>query len=157
MVEKIGNLKPGMENISVVVRVLQVSEPKDIQTKNGPRTISEIMVGDETGRAKLTVWGKQDEALKEGSIVKIDNVWTTAFRGQVQLNAGSKSTFSESDEQIPEASEIPETVPEAPQDYSPPRRNFNRGGRRFGGGGYRQGGFNNYGGRRGRGEEEEEE
>ncbi len=157
MVEKIGNLKPGMENISVVVRVLQVSEPKDIQTKNGPRTISEVMVGDETGRAKLTVWGKQDETLKEGSIVKIDNVWTTAFRGQVQLNAGSKSTFSESDEQIPDVSDIPETVPEAPQDYSPPRRNFNRGGRRFGSGGYRQGGFNNYGGRRGRGEEEEDE
>ncbi|MUN29264.1 single-stranded DNA-binding protein [Sulfuracidifex metallicus] len=154
MVEKIGNLKPGMESISIVVRVLQVSEPKDIQTKNGPRTISEVMVGDETGRAKLTIWGKQEEPLKEGSVVKIDNVWTTAFRGQVQLNAGSKSTFSESDEEIPEESEIPETIPEAPQDYAPPRRNFNRGGgRRFGG--YRQGGYNNYGGRR-RNEGEEE-
>ncbi len=158
MVEKIGNLKPGMENISVVVRVLQVSEPKDIQTKNGPRTISEIMVGDDTGRAKLTVWGKQDDTLKEGAVLKIDNVWTTAFRGQVQLNAGSKSTFTESGEELPEASEIPETVPEAPQDYSPPRRSFNRGGGRRYSGGYGRGGFNNYGGgRRGRSQEEEEE
>ncbi len=57
MGEKVGNLKPNMESVDVTVRVLEASEARQIQTKNGVRTISEAIVGDETGRVKLTLWG----------------------------------------------------------------------------------------------------
>lgn len=143
MDEKIGNLKPGMENISVTVRVLKAEEQKVISTRNGERTISEAIVGDDTGRTKLTLWGEQAGKLQEGAVVKIDNAWTSAFKGQVQLNAGNRSKITEaSDSEVPEEASIPETVPSAPEDYRPPRRNFYRGGRgqRYGEqrGGYRQ-------------------
>ncbi|EZQ10792.1 single-stranded DNA-binding protein [Candidatus Acidianus copahuensis] len=141
MDEKIGNLKAGIENVNVTARILQVGDERSIQTRNGPRTIREIMVGDETGRVKLTVWGSREEELKEGQVIKIENGWTTAFKGQVQLNAGSKSKISEvEDGQIPEADEIPENIP---TDNSPPPRRSFRG---RGGGGFR--------GRRPRDEEE---
>ncbi|MEL9969879.1 MAG: single-stranded DNA-binding protein [Metallosphaera sp.] len=139
MDEKIGNLKGGMENINVTARVLEVGEQKVVQTKNGPRTIREVMVGDDTGRVKLTLWGNQADEVKEGQIIKVENAWTTVFKGQVQLNAGSRSKITESaEESIPEADQVPEN---SPTDDSPPRRSFRgRGGRR----GY--GGHSNYGG-----------
>jgi replication factor A1 len=126
MEEKIGNLKGGMENVNVTGRVLQVGEQKVVKTRNGQRTIREVMIGDETGRIKLTLWGNQGDKIKEGQVIKVENGWTTVFKGQVQLNAGSRSKISESQEEVPEADQIPENTP---TDNSPPRRNF-RGGRR---------------------------
>ncbi|QKR00494.1 single-stranded DNA-binding protein [Metallosphaera tengchongensis] len=152
MSEKIGNLKGGMENINVTARVLEVGEQKVVQTKNGPRTIREVMVGDDTGRVKLTLWGNQGDEVKEGQIIKVENAWTTVFKGQVQLNAGSRSKISETaEESIPEADQIPES---SPTDDSPPRRGGfrGRGRRNFGGGGY-----GNYGGYRRRPREDGEE
>ncbi|EHP70681.1 MAG: single-stranded DNA-binding protein [Metallosphaera yellowstonensis] len=155
MEEKIGNLKGGMENIEVTARVLEVGEQKVVQTKNGPRTIREVMVGDDTGRVKLTLWGSQGDTVKEGQVIKVENAWTTVFKGQVQLNAGSRSKISEASEaSVPEADQVPET---SPTDDSPPqRRGFRgRGRRNYGGGGY-----GNFGGgyrRRPREEGEEEE
>ncbi|AWR96673.1 single-stranded DNA-binding protein [Acidianus sulfidivorans JP7] len=146
MEQKIGNLKAGMESVNVSGRVLQVGEQKVVQTRNGQRTIREVILGDDTGRVKLTLWGNQGDNIKEGQVIKVENGWTTAFKGQVQLNAGSKSKISEGEEEgIPQADEIPETMPE---DHSPqPRRNFRRGGFRGGRNQYRrrpQG--SNYGG-----------
>ncbi|MEM4147195.1 MAG: single-stranded DNA-binding protein, partial [Metallosphaera sp.] len=79
------------------------------------------------------------DEVKEGQIIKVENAWTTVFKGQVQLNAGSRSKITESaEESIPEADQVPEN---SPTDDSPPRRSFRgRGGRR----GY--GGHSNYGG-----------
>ncbi|BBD72916.1 single-stranded DNA-binding protein [Sulfodiicoccus acidiphilus] len=143
MEEKVSNLKPGMENIAVKGRVLEAGEQRVINTKNGPRTLSEAVIGDETGRVKVTLWGNHAGSIKEGQVVRIENAWTTAFRGQIQVNAGSRTKITEAgDNEAPEASEIPEDMPTAPEDYRPPQRN-----RRFGGGGRR---FS----RGGRGEEE---
>ncbi|BDB98909.1 MAG: OB-fold nucleic acid binding domain-containing protein [Saccharolobus sp.] len=147
MEEKIGNLKPNMENVSVTVRVLEASDSRQIQTKNGLRTISEAIVGDETGRVKLTLWGKHAGSIKEGQVIKIENAWTTAFKGQVQLNAGSKTKISEvSEDGFPDSSQIPETTPTAPQQMRGGGRGY-KGGRRYG----------RRGGRRQESEEGEEE
>ncbi|TRN02065.1 single-stranded DNA-binding protein [Sulfolobus sp. E1] len=143
MEEKVGNLKPNMESVDLTVRVLEATDARQIQTKNGTRTISEAIVGDDTGRVKLTLWGKHAGSIKEGQVVKIENAWTTAFKGKVQLNAGSKTKISEvSEDGFPESSQIPENTPSAPQQI--------RGGRGFRGG-------RRYGRRGGRREEEGEE
>lgn len=81
MEEKVGNLKPNMESVDLTVRVLEATDARQIQTKNGTRTISEAIVGDDTGRVKLTLWGKHAGSIKEGQVVKIENAWTTAFKG----------------------------------------------------------------------------
>ncbi|MCQ4345585.1 MAG: OB-fold nucleic acid binding domain-containing protein, partial [Sulfolobaceae archaeon] len=105
--EKVGNLKPNQENVNVTVRVLETSEPRTIQTKNGPRTISEAVVGDETGRVKLTLWGNLAGKVKDGMVVKIENAWTSVYKGKVQLNAGNRSKINEAnDGEVPPADQI---------------------------------------------------
>jgi replication factor A1 len=120
---KISELKPGMNNVNVKVRVLEAEEPRVINTRKGPRTISEAVVGDETGRTRLTLWGHAAGSLKQGEAVEIHGAWTTAYRGQVVLNVGGKSNIEHvADEEVPAAEDVPEETPRAPEGYRPPRR-----------------------------------
>ncbi len=126
----IKNLKPSTENVHVLVRVIKVEPPKVIQTKKGPRTISEAVVGDESGRVKTTLWGKAAGSLKEGAAVEITGAWVTSFRGEVQLNVGGQSSIKPvSEGSVPTSDNIPEESPKAPppppsrgRGFSGPRR-----------------------------------
>ncbi|MEM0020967.1 MAG: OB-fold nucleic acid binding domain-containing protein [Fervidicoccaceae archaeon] len=134
--KKVMELKQGESSITIKGRVLEANEPKTIETKKGTRTISEAVLGDETGRVKMTLWGDKAGSIEEGQAVKITNAWTTGYRGKVQLNVGASSEITQiGDEEVPNAEEIPESEPAAPMEER--RGGFDRrGGRRD----YRQGG-----------------
>ncbi len=135
--KRIIDLKSGEENVHVTGRVLETTPPRVIQTRRGPRTISNAIIGDESGRVQVTLWGSKAGSLEEGKVVDIKGAWTTSYRGKVQLNIGRSTNVEEvSDEEAPQPEEIPEDQPTAP--YTPSRRQgFSRGRRRY----YRQGGF----------------
>lgn len=119
---KVSDLKEGMDGVSVRVRVLEVGEEKVVNTRRGPRTISEALVGDETGRVKLTLWGRHAGTLREGEAVEIRGGWTSSYRGEVQLNVGARGEIERiPDEEVPEASEIPEKRPKAQSRWRPRR------------------------------------
>jgi replication factor A1 len=129
--KKIIDLKPGEEHVHVSGRVLESSEPHQIQTRRGIRTISNAVIGDETGRVQATLWGSKAGTLEEGKVVDIKGAWTTAYRGKVQLNIGKSTEITEKeDTEAPAAEEIPEAEPTAPEDYRPPRRQGFRSQRR---------------------------
>ena len=127
---KVMDLKPEMRNVNIVVRVIEAHEPKVINTRAGQRTISEAVVGDETGRVKLTLWGRAAGSVKEGDAVEIKGAWTTTFRGDVQLNIGGRDNVKVvGSDEVPEAEEIPEDSPKAPEGYRRFRRPYaSRGG-----------------------------
>jgi len=134
---KVMDLKPNMNNVSLVARVIKVEQPKTINTRSGIRTISEVVVGDDSGKVKLTLWGKAIAGkVKEGDVVEIKNAWTTVFKGSVQLNVGGEGNIVESQSgEVPEVDSIPDNYPKAPEGFKPefrgarrPRRPFRRGG-----------------------------
>jgi len=131
---KIKELKPGMENISVIVRVLESYGVRAIRTRAGDRTIGEYLVGDETGRVKLIAWGSKAAALAMGDVVEVKGAWVSVFRGEVQLNIGRSSSIERlPEEAVVSSEEIPDETPEAPPQNITPRRSFGaprRGGRR---------------------------
>ncbi|ABM80679.1 OB-fold nucleic acid binding domain-containing protein [Hyperthermus butylicus] len=111
---KISELKPGMDNVTVRVRVLEAEAPRVIETRRGPRTISEAVVGDETGRVKLTLWGRAAGTLSEGEAVEIQGAWTTNYRGNVVLNVGGRGGIRRLDDsEAPQPEEVPEETPKA--------------------------------------------
>ncbi|MEZ0290243.1 MAG: OB-fold nucleic acid binding domain-containing protein [Sulfolobales archaeon] len=125
---KISELRENMNNVSVIARVISTTKPRVIQTKKGARTISEAIIGDETGRVKLTLWGPRAGSVKEEDVIKIDNAWTTSYRGEVQLNAGSRSVINVVEiENFPTADQVPNNTPQA---YT--RESRERGYRGFG-------------------------
>ncbi|MGC9011850.1 OB-fold nucleic acid binding domain-containing protein [Thermogladius sp.] len=115
------DLKPGMEHVKIKGRVLEAGPPKVIQTKKGPRTISNAVIGDSTGRVETTLWGEKAGTIKEGQAVEITGAWTTSFRGKVQLNVGRSSEIKEvSDAEVPQPSEVPADSPTAPEEERRP-------------------------------------
>ncbi len=121
---KVGDLKPEMNGVNLVARVISVEPSKTINTRSGLRTITEAVVGDETGKVKLTMWGRAlSNKLKEGDSIEIKNAWTTVFKGMVQLNVGGEENIKVgSEEALPEPEQIPEKYPQAPESYRPERR-----------------------------------
>lgn len=127
---KIGDLKPAMNGVSLVARVVSVEPSRTINTRSGLRTITEAVIGDETGRVKLTMWGRTlADKLREGDSIEVKSAWTTVFRGVVQLNVGGEENVKVGSEgSLPRPEEIPEKYPQAPESYRPERRG---GQRRF--------------------------
>ena len=130
---KVMDLKPGMERVSVLVRVIDPGEVKRITTKAGERTIREAVVGDNSGRVKLVMWGKSIKTLSQGDVVEVSGAWTTVFRGKLQLNVGGPENVKvvEDTGQVPTTDEIPEEEPKA--EGQAPRRLRPRGFQRRGG------------------------
>ncbi len=127
--KKVSELRPGDNSVNVKVRVIEAGEPRVVETRKGPRTLSEATVGDETGRVTLTLWGDHAGKLSEGQVVELQNAFTTVYRGKVQLNLGNLGSIAEAeDSDVVPADQIPEDVPEAPEDYRPPRRRRSYGG-----------------------------
>lgn len=128
-VVRVIDLREGMDGVNVRVRVLEAREAKVIETRNGPRTISEALVGDDSGRVRLTLWGKLAGSIKKGDVIEIRGGWTTVYRGQVQLNVGAKGSIAKLDDNaVVGEDEIPEDTPKPKTQYTrregarPPRR-----------------------------------
>ena len=118
--KKIIELKDGLYNVETTVRILDISEPKIVNTKKGEAILREVTIGDETGRTKLTLWGEIGGELRIGGVFRISGVWTTTYKNRINLNAGSKTRFEEVDDQsFPSEDEIPEQSPYVFNDLEP--------------------------------------
>ncbi|MEM0065777.1 MAG: OB-fold nucleic acid binding domain-containing protein [Sulfolobales archaeon] len=124
---KVSELKPGMEKVSILVRVIDPGEIRKITTRAGERTIREATVGDESGRVKLVMWGRSIKSLTRGDVVEVSGAWTTVFKGKVQLNVGGSENVKvvEDSGELPSAEDIPEEEPKAEGEV--PRRPRHRG------------------------------
>jgi replication factor A1 len=121
------DLKAGEEGIHITGRVIETTPPRVIQTRKGPRTISNAIIGDETGRVQATLWGSKAGTLEEGKVVDIQGAWTTSFRGKVQVNIGRSTEVKEvEDSTVPPVEDIPEEEPKAPETtrFKKPQRRF---------------------------------
>ncbi len=126
--KRIIDLKAGEEHVHITGRVLETTPPRVIQTRRGPRTISNAVIGDESGRVQATLWGSKAGSLEEGEVVEIKEAWTSSYRGKVQLNIGRSTEVKKlEDTAAPSPEEIPEEQPTAPDTFrSKPRRRFTR-------------------------------
>ena len=85
----IRDLKPGMNHVSMRVRVLNISEPKQITTSLGvEHEILEAEVGDETGSIALVLWDEKIIPIKVGDTLQIENGFVTSFKGEWRVNVG---------------------------------------------------------------------
>ena len=83
------DLKPGMNNVTVVVRIIAIGEMKEFIGRDGrPRRIITLVVSDETGDIELVLWNRELGDLTEGDTVEVRNAFVNEFRGKTQLNVG---------------------------------------------------------------------
>ncbi len=85
-----------MKRVSVEGRIASKSSPREVQSryKDESYRVADAIVEDESGSIKLTLWNEQIEQVNEGDMIKIDNGYVTAFKGEIQLNVGKYGKLS---------------------------------------------------------------
>jgi len=78
-----------MNHVNIRVRVLSVSEPKQITTGTSiEHEILEAKVEDETGSTALVLWDEKIIPIKVGDDLQIENGFVTSFKGEWRINVG---------------------------------------------------------------------
>ena len=86
---KISELKGGMRSINVEASVVSVSESRTVNKRDGGTAkVADVIIKDDSGEIKLSLWEDQIAMVKAGSKISIENGYTTSFRGENQLSVG---------------------------------------------------------------------
>jgi replication factor A1 len=120
---KINKLVADMRNVDVRFRVIQKGEVREIESRDGKLLkLSEVEVGDETGRIFLTLWDTSIDLLEEGDIGEVKNGFIKVIRDELRLNIGKYGELVkiEEDADFVEAKDIPNEFNKPPVDYRPP-------------------------------------
>ena len=93
---KIEELKDGMRRVSVVAKVIEKSEPREVRSRYRDETyrVADVIISDESGKIKLTLWNQQIDQVNIDDTVKIENGYIRSFRGEIQLNVGKYGTLT---------------------------------------------------------------
>jgi ssDNA-binding replication factor A large subunit len=89
---KIGDLKEGVGSVNVAALVTQVGEEREFIRRDGSegRVVS-VLLEDETGTVRLSLWDDDVDIvqdIQDGSIIVVENGYTRAGFGGLDLNAG---------------------------------------------------------------------
>ncbi len=117
------NLKADMRNIDVRFRVITKGEIREIISGDGRELrLSEVEVGDETGRIYLTLWDQSIDLINDGDIGEVRNGFIKVIRSELRLNVGKYGELVkiEDDEEFSEIEKIPNNFPKPPDDYKSP-------------------------------------
>ncbi|MBD3192692.1 MAG: single-stranded DNA-binding protein [Candidatus Heimdallarchaeota archaeon] len=117
---KIIDLKADMRNVDIRFRVIDKGEIKEITTRDGKKLkLSEVEVGDDTGRIYLTLWESTIEEVDNGDVAEVINGYIKVIRNELRLNVGKYGKLVKIDEEKDFApiEKIPEEFPQPKDDY----------------------------------------
>ena len=95
---KIADLKGEVSRVDVEGEVIEKGETRTVNLRaGGTSTVADATIKDDSGTIKLSLWGEQINSVDVGDKVKIENGYTKAFRGEVQLNIGRYGKLTKSE------------------------------------------------------------
>jgi len=83
---KISDIKRGLSNISLQAKVIDISEPRAVQTRYGQKNVADATLEDDTGQISLTLWEEKISSISVGDTISIEGAFVTSFRDKLQLN-----------------------------------------------------------------------
>ncbi len=94
----LADMKEGAAAVHTIFRILECQQ-KEINTKNGSRTIISGTVADHSAKLPFTSW-ESNLVLAKGVTVEVKNAYVKSWRGVPTINMGEFSTISKSDTDI---------------------------------------------------------
>jgi len=112
---KVSELETGMNNFELVVRVLNVFCPREFAKDNRKGKMCNLLVADDSGSIRLTLWHdfvkKLEELnIKRNSALRLRGCYVTEFNNFKQLNLGSNGII-----EVVQEKEMQEGLPEEKQ------------------------------------------
>ena len=91
---KIKNLTEGLNSVDIVARIVRIYEQREFQKEDRKGSVASLILGDETGMVRLSLWNEEIEelaelGLKEGDVVKVTRGYVKMDnRGNLDLRIG---------------------------------------------------------------------
>lgn len=89
---KIGNLSESMGSVNVAALATQISEERQFVRRDGTEgKVRSVLLEDETGTVRLSMWdddADRAEEMAEGTVIVVENGYTRAGYGGIDLNVG---------------------------------------------------------------------
>jgi len=93
--KQISALRANMRGITVKGRIVEVPPKMLVNTMYGwDAYVSNILLADETGTVRLSLWNEQIDSVAVGDTVHIEKAKVAMFRGGLQLRIGRSGTMS---------------------------------------------------------------
>lgn len=92
---RVAELQQGMRRVTLTARVLEIPKPKLVPTRFGTRVyVSNVLIADDTGSIRLSLWGKQVKDVAVDDTVRLENADVIKYLGQPQLRLGRNGTLT---------------------------------------------------------------
>jgi len=87
----ISQLKDKMQNVDLLVRVMHLFSPKEFENRGKKGKLCNLIVADDTGEIRLTVWHDdvkrlQENQVKRGTIILLHNCYVKSFNDRNQIS-----------------------------------------------------------------------
>ena len=92
---KVKEIHPGMNNVSVLIKVVQRYETREFNSNGRQGKVCSLFVGDETGTTRLTFWNdKVDliDGVKVGDVLLVKESYVKENNGRKELHMGRNAT-----------------------------------------------------------------
>ena len=83
---KISEIQRGTNNVSIQAKVIDISERREVQTRFGKRSVSDVLIEDDSGQISLSLWEDKIDAVSVGDTISIEGAYVTEFKQKLQLN-----------------------------------------------------------------------
>ncbi|MDQ1279578.1 MAG: hypothetical protein QG670_840 [Thermoproteota archaeon] len=91
----ISELRANMRGITVKAKVMEVPSRRLVNTRYGEEAyVSNILLADDTGTIRLSLWNNQIDDVSVGDTVNIEKAKVSMFYGELQLRIGRSGTMS---------------------------------------------------------------
>ncbi|MEW5936470.1 MAG: hypothetical protein AB1665_01445 [Candidatus Thermoplasmatota archaeon] len=87
---KLEELGPSDPNVNITARVLYVTE-REVEARGERKRIYSGILGDETTTRQFTAWNADAVPLAKGDVIRIESAYTTEWRGEPQVNIGTRA------------------------------------------------------------------
>jgi replication factor A1 len=103
---KISDIKNGMGSINVIGRLLDISDIRTFNKKDGSKgRVGNITIGDDTGKIRITLWDEKTDKMAElrlGDAVEVINGYAREnnFNQQVEIQIGNHSLLKKTETSV---------------------------------------------------------
>ncbi len=90
---KISEITVDSKDIELEASVVEVGEPRTVNTRFGPKNVATAIIEDDTGRINLSLWEDQIQTVSSAKKVKIAGAYVTEWSNNLQVNLSKQSTL----------------------------------------------------------------
>ncbi len=92
---KISQIRPGLSSVNILCKVIRIFDIREYNKNNRSGRIGSLLVGDETGTARIVIWDEKlidlTKEINEGDIIKVSNTYIKNNNNSQEIHLGNRA------------------------------------------------------------------